>query len=224
MGILQLPTALTGQIGINPVTKKMVVTNTLSEVTTPGFLNAGNLQGFTVSTTDIIEVTYDANILTKSGQVALLTVSISNGIITLGKPSNDPTSATIFSFDVTVTFSQLAGLGSAVLYQGSGGNQYKVRALWTNLQGANFAGGDRDAFIYENGVGGFDYARIPAAGLQTLANRTWGNANLAFSTGLSLNTTTEAGASLKIAYVAGSGTTDYTSGSFTVSGLLQRVA
>ena len=83
MTILQLPTALPGQVGINPITKKMVVTNTLAELTTAGFLNSGNLQGFTVTENDVLQVVFNADAITKIGDFTLCTVSISGGVITL---------------------------------------------------------------------------------------------------------------------------------------------
>lgn len=88
MAILQLPTALFGQVGINPVTKKLVVSNTLVQATTAGFLNAGNLQGYTVSENDQIELVYNANNLLE-GDKTVCAVSITNGIITLVPDANE---------------------------------------------------------------------------------------------------------------------------------------
>jgi len=83
MGILQLPTPLPAQIGINPSTRKMVTTDTLATITAAGYLNAVNLESYPISQNDILEVLYGYNTTTHSGIFGMFTVAIANGVITL---------------------------------------------------------------------------------------------------------------------------------------------
>src|ERR1700691_1953717 len=83
MGLLQVPTPLPAQQGIIPATKKMVTTDDLSVLTTAGYLNYSNLQGFSILPNDIIEVLYSYDINTSSGSFVICGVTIVDGIITL---------------------------------------------------------------------------------------------------------------------------------------------
>lgn len=83
MGILQLPVILPSQVGILPQNKRMVTTDNLATITTAGYLNAVDLQSNPVSPTDVIEVLYSFDDVTKIGTYGVLLVSISNGVITL---------------------------------------------------------------------------------------------------------------------------------------------
>lgn len=83
MSILQIPTLLPAQTGIFPQTQKMVVSDSLAQLTTPGYLNSGNLQGSPVSANDIFQIIYNANPNTLVGTYVECSVSITNGVITL---------------------------------------------------------------------------------------------------------------------------------------------
>lgn len=83
MSIIQLPIALPAQEGILPATKKMIVTDDVGTVTTAGYLNAENLQGFSLNTTDIIEMLYSFDVNTSVGTFGTFSVEISDGVITL---------------------------------------------------------------------------------------------------------------------------------------------
>jgi hypothetical protein len=83
MGIIQIPTPLPAQQGIIPATKKMVTTDDLAVLTTAGYLNYSNLQGFSILPNDIIEVIYSYNINTSSGSFVICSPTIVEGIITL---------------------------------------------------------------------------------------------------------------------------------------------
>lgn len=82
-GIIQLPTTLPAQVGINPSTKKMVTLDSLATITTAGYLNQVDLQSNPISPTDVLEVLYSFNQQTNVGTFGIFTVSISNGTITL---------------------------------------------------------------------------------------------------------------------------------------------
>lgn len=131
------------------------------------------------------------------------------------------TNANTVTFDITVGQGDLASAGSVTLQASSGSKQYKIRELYLNGNGTNFAGGggDRLATISD---GTTDYSVIPAATLQSLANARWGDSDLPFPASAAINVSTAAGAALTIAYSGG--TTDYTSGSMVISGVLERVA
>lgn len=86
--IYQLPTPIPATIGASPNFKFMVCGNTLSEVTSSGFLNQVDLLSNPVTTTDILQVLYDFNASTQVGSYSAFTVSIVNGIITLTPTSN----------------------------------------------------------------------------------------------------------------------------------------
>jgi hypothetical protein len=140
--------------------------------------------------------------------------------VTTSSTNPDP-GANLIGFDVTVGQAALAAGGSVTLQASSGSKQYKIRRLFLNSGGTNFGGGggDRLATISD---GTTDYSVIPAATLQTLVNAAWGATALPFPGSAAINTSTVAGAALTIAYSGG--TTDYTSGSMVISGLLERVA
>lgn len=88
MGILQLPTPLPAQVGINPATKKMVTTDNISTITAAGYLNAVNLESYPITQNDVLEVLYSYSTVTNSGTYGIFTVSISNGVITLASWAN----------------------------------------------------------------------------------------------------------------------------------------
>lgn len=83
MGIVQLPTALVAQVGNIPTLKTMGTTDNFSTITTAGYLNAVNADGFAVSNNDLIFVEYSLNQATGVGTIGIFTVSITNGVITL---------------------------------------------------------------------------------------------------------------------------------------------
>jgi hypothetical protein len=143
----------------------------------------------------------------------------SNKILT-SAITNPDVSIDLVSFDVPATSTSLASGGHVTLYPSSGSKRYIIRALWSNSGGSNFSGGGNRLATISDGTTA--YSVIPAASLQTLANTAWGATGLPFPASASLMLMTAAGASLTIAYSGG--TTDYTSGAVTISGLLQRVA
>ena len=143
-----------------------------------------------------------------------------NKVLTSGITTPD-VGSNLIAFDVTVTSAALATGGIVTLYTSSGSKQYKVRSLQLNSGGTNFSGpsGDRLGLVTD---GTTAFSLIPAATMQSLVNAQWGVTALPNPSAAAINTSTVAGASLKLVYSAG--TTDYTAGSLVISGLLQRVA
>ena len=81
--IYQLPTPLTGSVGVLPVQKYMVVGDNLATVTTAGYLNSVNLESYPIASTDIINTLYSFNPNTQVGTFEQFSVTISAGVITL---------------------------------------------------------------------------------------------------------------------------------------------
>lgn len=89
MGIIQAPVSLASQVGVIPATRKMVTTDNLATITAAGYLNGVNLEGFPLSTNDIIETFYSYNTVTQTGTYAVFSVAISGtGVITLAVVAN----------------------------------------------------------------------------------------------------------------------------------------
>ncbi len=83
MGILQITTDTTGQINVNPRRVKIVTTDNVATILTAGYLNAANLQGFTILPTDVFDVILSYNTFTKTGSYEVFTPTFSHGVITL---------------------------------------------------------------------------------------------------------------------------------------------
>jgi hypothetical protein len=83
--VLQLPTPIATTVGVSPNLKFMITADSLSAVTTAGYLNQVSLEGYPIASTDIIFAYYNFNIPTQSGAFGIFTVSISgaNSTITL---------------------------------------------------------------------------------------------------------------------------------------------
>lgn len=131
------------------------------------------------------------------------------------------TNINLVSFDVAVPASSLASGASVTLFASSGSKQYRIRSLWVNSDGTNFSGGggDRLLSITDNTT---VYSLIPAASLETLANTAWGATGLPFPASAAINQATAAGQALRAKYSGG--TADFSAGSVTISGVLQRIA
>ncbi len=83
MGILQLPYPYVGQSGLIPDMRPLATTANLAAITTAGYLNSVNLEGFPLANNSILEVLYSYNQQTNSGTFGIFSVSIVNGVITL---------------------------------------------------------------------------------------------------------------------------------------------
>jgi hypothetical protein len=124
MPLIQLPLQLPATVGVNPNIRYMVTTDPLATITASSYLNAGNLEGYTVSTNDILFVLYSYSTNTKTGSFGIFTVGITNGVITLSAWA-DTTNITLptIANDLMVstnTAGQLASLsGTATLPAGS---------------------------------------------------------------------------------------------------------
>lgn len=83
MGILQFPKQLTGTVGILPNLRYMISSDSLSKITSPGYLNDTNrIDATPLSNNDVILALYSYNTRTTSGTFGIFTVSLTsaNGI------------------------------------------------------------------------------------------------------------------------------------------------
>jgi hypothetical protein len=86
--IYQIPMQVPGMVGVFPNQKFMVCGDSLSAITTAGYLNQVNLESNPMSNTDIVQCLYSYNLQTTSGTYGVFTVSISGtGVITLSAAS-----------------------------------------------------------------------------------------------------------------------------------------
>jgi hypothetical protein len=161
------------------------------------------------------------NIVSASGTAGLVVDGLlaANKLLTSDITTPD-VGANLIWFSVTCGQAALASAGSVTLYASSGAKQFKVVALYMGT-GTNFSGGGGDRLGQVTDATTV-YSVIPAATMQTLTNSVWGSTALAAPASASMGTSTAAGASLVFKYSGG--TTDYTAGSVTISGLLVRVA
>ena len=80
----QLPIQQPGMVGVFQNQKFAVFGDNLATITTAGYLNAVSLESNPVAATDILQVLYNYNNVTKTGTYGIFTVTISNnGVITL---------------------------------------------------------------------------------------------------------------------------------------------
>lgn len=83
MAIINRAFNQTGQIGQHPRRIKMVVTDSLAQITAAGYLNPENLLPDVVYATDIFDIIYSYNRATKTGTYAEFLPTITAGVITL---------------------------------------------------------------------------------------------------------------------------------------------
>lgn len=82
--IYQLPTQVPAMVDVFPNQKFAVFGDNLATITSAGYLNQVNLESNPLSRTDVLQVLYSYNQVTKVGTYGIFTVSISNsGVITL---------------------------------------------------------------------------------------------------------------------------------------------
>jgi hypothetical protein len=132
------------------------------------------------------------------------------------------TNINLVSFDIAVTAAALAAGASVTLFASSGAKQYRIRSLWINAGGTNFSGGggDRLLDITDNTT---VYSSIPAATLGTLVNAGWGDGtDLPYPAAAAINQASAAGQAIVAKYSGGAA--DFSAGSVTISGVLERIA
>ena len=81
--VLQLPTPIATTVGVSPNLKFMITADSLSALTTAGYLNQVSLEGYPIASTDIILAYSNFDIPTQSGDFGIFTVSISGASSTI---------------------------------------------------------------------------------------------------------------------------------------------
>ena len=124
--------------------------------------------------------------------------------------------------NATIDFTNL-GTGGTVniaVPQPTGTGFYQIVNIYINYGGTNFAGGDRDVILTD---GLSTYVTISSAVLLTLpGNAAWGSASLPYPATLALNTPTGVGGSIFFTYSGG--TTDYTSGTVSMTVVYAKIS
>ena len=157
-----------------------------------------------------------------SNNIGIINQITATTTVTTNLTQESETILPIMGVKSTVGYSALASAGKVNLKTAADGTaQYRLWALTLDYGGTNFsgAGGDRNLSITD---GTHVYSIIPSASLITLpGNVAWGNAALPLPVSLAQSTPTVGGTNLYLQYSGG--TTDYTTGSITVSALLIKV-
>lgn len=83
MAIISIVTNTAGQGGAHPRRVKIITTDDLATVTTSGYLNQTHNNGYPMLSTDIVDMDYLYNTLTRSGTYAAFTVTVNGGNVTL---------------------------------------------------------------------------------------------------------------------------------------------
>jgi hypothetical protein len=85
MSLLQLVRVSVGQVGVQPGEVKMLASDNLATITAAGYLNGAGLQlqEVNLSPLDVIDCMYSYDSVLGTASYVVLTVSISNGVITL---------------------------------------------------------------------------------------------------------------------------------------------
>lgn len=118
MSLLSLERISIGEVGVKPGSVKMVTTSNLATITAAGYLNGAGLQNqVQLSPSDIVECLYSYNASTDSGSFTWMTVSISNGVITLAETAGalPLTSAHIYVGNASNVAADVAMSGDATM-------------------------------------------------------------------------------------------------------------
>lgn len=201
---------------INPYRIHLISCNdSLATITAAGYLNtnltAQNLAN--INPGDGFEVTYAGGALVK------LSVSIVNGVYTLVGANS------LLSWvDLTASAAALATAGKVnVVVASSSSAQYIPRDWRVNYSASGLSGGGGDRLLkLTDGTTIYNNAGITAALLGTPVNTLLGGSGNPVAGTVAMNTSTAAGANLYFQYAGG--TTDFTTGSVSLSVLVQKVA
>lgn len=219
MSIVQVPTALPAQVGIVPGNLKMVVTDGNTTLTTAGYLNASDLEGSVVSSTDLIDILYSYNAQKNAGVWGTYFVTNNNGVFTLQRLNSN-----VVWMDIVCSAAALANGGKVIIAAGCPQQRFAVRDIRVNYSASGLSGGSGDRLLQvTDGTISFNNAGITAALLGTPVNTVWGGSGNPLPGNVSMTTTTQVAGNPLYATYAG-GTLDYTTGSVTISVAVQRVA
>ncbi len=226
MGIINLTVGQAAQVGELPRVNQLCTTDNFATITTPGYLNSKNTSGKQISPTDVFDVIYNyiatSTFASASGSGTgtygrFVPVFI-NGIITLQLQGS-----VLNWVDVTATAAALATAGKVNVQIGSGSQQFIPRDLRVNYSASGLSGGGGDRLlVLTDGTTVYNNAGITAALLGTPVNTLLGGSGNPVAGTVSMIMPTVAGSNLYFQYSGGA--TDFTSGSVSLSVLIQRVS
>jgi hypothetical protein len=226
MAIITLTVGDPGQVGEFPRVNKLVTSDSLSVITTAGYLNNSNTSGKPIAPTDIFDVVYNYSPTSTfsagsgfgNGTYGRFVPIFVNGVITLQLQNSN-----LVWKDITVSAASLASGGQVLVQDSSGIQQFKVRDIRMNYSASGLSGGGGNRLLtLTDGTTVFNNAGITAALLGTPVNTLWGGSGNPIPGTVSMQTPTAAGADLYFNYSGG--TTDFSTGSIVVSVLVERIA
>lgn len=217
MTILSITTDVAGQIGVKPRRIAIVSSDSLTTVMSAGYLNTSNTMGYSIDPTDVVDMVYSFSSSSPKKYVRLQPV-ILNGEITLVYPIGE-----VIIKDVTLAATALASSGHVNIVDGVTGVSYKVRDIKMNYGAAGLSGGGGNRLVtITDGTTVYNNAGITAALLGTPVNTVWGGSGNPLPGTVAANTATVAGADLYAVYSGG--TTDFGTGSVSITVTIERVA
>jgi len=116
--IYQIPTQLTGSVGVFPSQKFAIFGDDIATVTAPGYINQADLEPNPLSTTDILVAFYDFDLNSQTGSYATFEIDIgAGGVITLvldnpGTGTVDPSTINTIAYYAT-NGDEVSGLPTA---------------------------------------------------------------------------------------------------------------
>ena len=203
-----------GQVRVYPRIVKIESSDTYAKITSAGYLNGELQEGNQILPTDRVFIQYGAS-NTPNSSTLECTVSISSNIISLIPINN------LFYFDVAVTYTALANGGTVTLWPGFSTRQYKIVFMQYNGLGGTAFGGPGDRYMrFTDGT--TIWSSCTPTQLATPGNNFWGytgTGSFPAPTGTTaFDTPSQPGANIYVIY--NGGTTDYTSGTVNISGMV----
>lgn len=158
---------------------------------------------------------------TAAGVIADAAVALAN--VQTSSLTNPDAISDLVWHDVACSAAALATGGEVTIQASSGAKQYKVRDIRMNYSASGLSGGGGDRLLsVTDGTTVYNNAGITAALLGTPVNTIWGGSGNPLAGTVAMNTSTVAAAALVAKYAGG--TTDFATGTVTISVLTQRVA
>lgn len=224
MAIIEGPTTLTGEVGVKPVLKRMVTTDSLSTITTAGYLNRNLTDNLNLQNSDLLLVIYDYVKETDSGTREFFNVSITGGVITLTANASSGNVVLPTTAGYVPKFSDTTGtIENGYLPSNSGGTIFSIVSGGTSVSGhlAKFAdttgtivdlgaslfagvtaayggGGTQNAFT----VSGLPASAVVVATIKTSTNAVSITKAVATADTLTIDFSADPGASTTVSYVA----------------------
>ncbi len=144
MAIITLTTGVTGQVGVTPRRNQMVTTDNLARVTSPGYLS-NSVSGSSpqqIQATDIFDVVYSYNPVTKSGTYGQFLPIFNDGIITLDLQNQPLTGEPLTVTDDINVILILSGSPNNSLLE-----PVNIAVGWDGLLGIDRGGTNLDSYV-----------------------------------------------------------------------------